>query len=58
MWMELGTSVSSSLASLYEVGRVTALTMYGPSHGVANLWTPSWLVFHFNTMSLTTKKHS
>jgi hypothetical protein len=34
------------------------LMMYAPSHGVANLWTPSWLVFHFNTMSLTTKKRS
>jgi hypothetical protein len=34
------------------------LMMYAPSHGVANLWTPSRLVFHFNTMSLTTKKRS
>jgi hypothetical protein len=41
MWTELGTLVPSSLASLYEVGRVIALTMYGPSHGVANLWLAS-----------------
>lgn len=53
MFHELGISTPSSVVSLYDPGLVTLESMYGPSHGLDNLWSHVVFWIRLNTRSST-----